>query len=133
MLIPGIKIFGPIPWEFDFKIFASILKSRRWHPYAWVFHFQNHLSYTTFYTDCFKIYIHGYLVDFVSTHAILTRVTCRFLDVFRAKLYLTHDYPQQDWYQKMWNLIAHLLIYAKSLSHDVHLPKHPRKSSKFDF
>ena len=33
----------------------------------------------------------------------------------------------------MGNFIAHLLVYVKSLSDDVHLPQHLRKSSKIDF
>ena len=33
----------------------------------------------------------------------------------------------------MGNFIAHLLVYVKSLSDDVHLPQHLRKSSKMDF
>ena len=36
-------------------------------------------------------------------------------------------------YQKMWNFLPHLLIYVKSLSHDVPLPKRPRKCFNVDF
>jgi len=37
------------------------------------------------------------------------------------------------WIFFVWNFIAHLLVYVKNLSDDVHLPQHLRKSSKKDF
>ena len=43
------------------------------------------------------------------------------------------DSRPRDKYQKMWYFPAHLLIYVKSLSQDVHLPKRLRISSKVDF
>ena len=39
----------------------------------------------------------------------------------------------RNWYQTMWNFLAHLLIYMESLPEDVHLLKRLRKSWKVDF
>ena len=36
--------------------------------------------------------------------------------------------PERYWYQKLWNFLAHLLIYVKNLSDDFRPPKHLRKS-----
>ena len=46
----------------------------------------------------------------------------------RGCQYFSHIAPKRHLYQNMWNFLAHLLIYVKSLSHHVLLLKRPRKS-----
>ena len=129
----GYQNFGPVPWEFDFENFTQILKLRGLRPYAWVIYSQNHPMCISYYAGHFYIRNWGYLFDFTITYAILTPVISNFWSVFHAKPYLPHFPPGRHWYQKMQNFSAHLLIYVKSLSHNVPLLKHPRKSLKVDF
>ena len=52
---------------------------------------------------------------------------------FYSKLFFPSRPQGRHRYQKMWNFIAHLLIYVKSLSHHIPLLKRPRKRSKVNF
>ena len=56
-----------------------------------------------------------------------------FWSVFHSKPYLHQRQPQRNWYQKMWNFLAHILIFVKSLPHSAFLPKRPRKIYKYIF
>ena len=87
----------------------------------------------SYYADHFDILNQGCSLDFISTHAILTPVTCRFWKVFRVKPYsLCHSlWPFQ--YQKMRNVLAHLLSFVTTLPEAAHLRNRPRKNLKIDF
>ena len=54
-----------------------------------------------------------YLFDFTSTHAILSPVKSYFWPVFRVPGYFRFKPWEFHGYQKMWNFLAHLLIYLK--------------------
>ena len=56
-----------------------------------------------------------------------------FRSVFHSKPYLHQRPPRRLWDQKIWNFLAHLLIYVKSLPHHAPLSKRPRKSLKLNF
>ena len=49
------------------------------------FHSNKRFSWKPFYNKHFGIDKMGYLFDFVLTYAILTRVMCRFWEVFRLR------------------------------------------------
>jgi len=128
----GYKKFDPIPWEFGFNNFAQNLKLRGLSPYAWAFYSKSHPKRSTFYAGQFHTWNKRYLFDLTSTHAISTPVKFIFRQFF-VHIFYSVRRRSWDWYQKMWNFTAHLLIYVISLSYDVHLLKRPRKSSKLDF
>ena len=127
--------FCAIPWEFVFRKFTQILKLRGLRPYAWAYYSQNHPRCMSFYAGHFDMQNWGYLYDFTSTHAISTPVIFIFWSVFHSKPFFPSRPQGRHRYQKMWNFIAHLLIYIKSLSH--HAPywnAHAKvKNGIFDF
>ena len=124
----GYQNFGPIPWEFDFGILHEFLKMRRWRWYAWANPYQNLRKCIELYLQQVELIKLSSLFDFSSTNAISAHVKSIFCVVFDIV-----ESRECHRHQKMWNLLAHLLIYVKTLSDDVHLPKHPRKCYKVDF
>ena len=83
-----------------------------------------------------KLFLLNLILDWVTDTTSKTKPkSCIFPAwiIFFLKTFSLCRPLRRHWYQKMWNFIAHLLVYVKSLPEDAHQLKRLHKMLKVDF